>query len=250
MPHGTTARKNEDASISWEECPIWPPDVFAVSATLINLSGCYSRSENSVSGFSQYRFTEQYRQFVCKLGADWRESTSGDTPNDLKDLWKQLLINGQCDVTDNTCHDIAFKLMAIADEASLGLGFNTSKKSFPIFFRVEHQKLLLSAKTGTSYQPGELYIPESICMLAIPDEVCVQPKTMTPQVGCTLRSFSHNLALLPSKNTVVTNWLFASDKQDEDDDIPEDKPFNLLLIPFPFHISGMAFKPTLKILET
>ena len=53
---------------------------------------------------------------------------------------------------------------------------------------------------------------------------CVQPKTRTPQVGSTLRSLSHNLALLPPVGEVVTNWFLPAPYDKANDEL------NLLLV--------------------
>jgi hypothetical protein len=64
----------------------------------------------------------------------------------------------------------------------------------------------------------------------------VQPKTNTPAVGCTLRSLTHNLALVPSVASVATRWRLANNDCEDLD------PFNLLIVPFPFAIPGTSFK--------
>jgi hypothetical protein len=65
-------------------------------------------------------------------------------------------------------------------------------------------------------------------------EVCVQPKTRTAQVGCTLRSLTHHLALLPPIGEVETSWLIGIDA--EEHEAADDRPLNLLLVPFPYAV--------------
>ncbi len=73
----------------------------------------------------------------------------------------------------------------------------------------------------------------------------VQPKALTPPVGCTLRSFTHHLALLPSAGEVKTHWLYSSfplkGSESEENGVPD--PINLLLVPFPYSISDHCFVP-------
>lgn len=69
-----------------------------------------------------------------------------------------------------------------------------------------------------------------------PTELCVQPKARTPQVGCTLRSLSHHLALLPSLGEVKTSWLFGTPAGQS-----SVEPLNLLLVPFPYSLDGSSF---------
>jgi hypothetical protein len=83
------------------------------------------------------------------------------------------------------------------------------------------------------------YLPYSICY-AVPSYIaCVQPKANTPQVGYSLRSFSHNLALLPRVGEVSTYWFNAFGSRPGG----TDEPLNLLLIPYPYFIGGECFDP-------
>ena len=71
-----------------------------------------------------------------------------------------------------------------------------------------------------------------------PEFACVQPKTRTPQIGCTLRSLSHNLALLPPIGEVKTSWRHAIGTVDD-----SSEPLNVLIVPYPYEIRGTAFVP-------
>jgi len=75
-----------------------------------------------------------------------------------------------------------------------------------------------------------------------PEELCVQPKTRTAQVGFTLRSFSHHLSLLPPVGHVATSWLLgdATNGSIISDGL---ETLNILFIPFPFSITGDCFTP-------
>ncbi len=73
-------------------------------------------------------------------------------------------------------------------------------------------------------------------------EVCVQPKVRTSQVGCTVRSLSHHLALLPAKGEITTRWLYAAPGSSTNE-----KALNLLVVPFPYRIDGNAFAPDSKV---
>uniref|UniRef100_UPI001952AD13 hypothetical protein n=1 Tax=Proteus mirabilis TaxID=584 RepID=UPI001952AD13 len=63
------------------------------------------------------------------------------------------------------------------------------------------------------------------------------PKSRTPAGGCTTRTLSHNLALVPPQGIVNFTWYrervpFPGDRE----------PLNLLLVPFPYRISGRSFR--------
>jgi hypothetical protein len=136
--------------------------------------------------------------------------------------------------------DAAIQLTAIADEASAGIGFSDPTwlmqpdrdDEFPIanFLLSDHRLFL---ETGEHLLLPQA--PASLCLMVPKEEVCVQPKARTPQVGYTLRAFTHHLALLPAVSEVQTNWYFGSPEQ------LADRPLNLLLVPFPYRIGGACF---------
>lgn len=57
----------------------------------------------------------------------------------------------------------------------------------------------------------------------------VLPKARTPATGCTIRSLSHNLAMLPPKGRVRARWAQQAAAR-------ERSAYNILLIPFPYNI--------------
>ena len=85
---------------------------------------------------------------------------------------------------------------------ALALAFRPARRSyrFADFALRAHREYLA---TGESRLP---HIPSSLCLMVSPSEVCVLPKTRTAQVGCTLRTMSHHLALLPPQSRVVARW--------------------------------------------
>src|SRR5262249_32739308 len=96
---------------------------------------------------------------------------------------------------------------------------------------------------------GLPHLPHSLCMQVPPGEACVQPKSRTPQVGCTLRSLSHHLALLPPMGgEVATSWLIGvgPDTFERNERQWEEvgrRPLNLLVVPFPYDIDHACFVP-------
>jgi hypothetical protein len=179
-------------------------------------------------------YDSEYVRAVTEIGSEWGES--GNQPGEVRKLWSALLAESSrdaCDCSRNSRRlwETCLKLLAIADEAAAGIGFirDAGELPFSDFFSVEHFRRVFHAQHA-------LHLPCSICDLVPPTEVCVQPKTRTSQVGCTLRSLSHHLSLLPSIGEVKTTWMLASEKSTE-----ESKPLNLLLIPFPYRIHGDAF---------
>lgn len=257
-PSGTNRGPTENI----ERFPFWPPDLFAVCATIINMSGCYARPRYMASESDECLFREDgYRSTIEKVGRDFglwgseednkvitKESPSEETIEMMQDLWNVLLNepSDNLETLGQECADAAIKLMMIADEASGGIGFiQVPQRILPYSDLVfdEHSYLLEKQKRLLPH------LPHSLCLMVPSCELCIQPKTMTSQVGCTLRSLSHHLALLPPMAEVATKWLFGVEYSDlEDKEVDRDSPINLLLVPFPYTIAGSCFQPGPKCL--
>lgn len=229
LPNGS----NLGAKGSVRSCPIWPPDLFAVAGALIYRSGFYAELP-ATAGWdkTKYLFGKSYKGDVEKIAKKWAETSI--PPERLERLWGDLLKRSHLNPIDtrDKWHDAAMRLMAIADCAATGVGFRPEDPTdyFPTLLYDEHVKVISGRKS--KILP---YLPSSLCSAVPIDSACVQPKTMVPDVGCTLRSLSHNLALLPPKNIVDTSWLLmAPEKEGEG-------PLNLLLIPYPFVIDANDF---------
>jgi hypothetical protein len=230
LPSGTSLEAGER---NWDSVPFWPPDLFAVAATLVNLSGCYARPRYLCGLGDECAFDVAYRKSVEDLGEKYGERM---IPPDLQALWDVLreepwrIHGGE---NRRRWWDAAMQLLAIADHACVGAGFaaeqgRDSSTALRIF-----EALKAEAKSGKSDLP---YLPNSLCFSVPPETACVQPKTRTPQIGCTLRSLSHNLALLPAIGDVKTYWRYGTNAVDD-----SDEPLNMLLIPFPYEIRGDSF---------
>jgi len=227
LPHGSRLGSSGRRTA----CPLWPPDLFAVAASLVRLSQCYTWPEFVATWDSRVcRLNGNYVDDVTRIGATWAETA--EIPADLATLWQELLNSGTCDVGRERpikpWAEIAIRLMAIADEAASGIGFVQSSP-FGSFVFAQHLAHVRKQK------PLLPHIPLSLCMMVPIQEACVQPKSNTPQVGCTLRSLTHNLALLPPERTVAISWLFNTSQE------AANKPLNLLVVPFPYSLRGRDF---------
>jgi len=243
LPNGTVEPND------WSKAPRWPPDVFAVAATLANASGCYSDAGFTAGLQADGVFSRDYRKSVREAGKSWSEGTFPDV---VDTLWAKLIACEE-DIggvqQDGRCGwwDIALQLVSISDEAAAGFGF--ANRDFPnvgmahaVFKQLlnidersnEPKDERAARKQGEWHVPG---LPNTLCIGVPMSEACVQPKTRTPQVGCTLRSFTHNLALLPPAGEVRTYWRYADVAPDA-----TGKPLNLLIVPFPFEIPPNCFQ--------
>lgn len=226
--------RGSDGSGRWDKVPMWPPDLFAVAATLVDRSGCYANTRY-LCGFGDCTHDEAYWNEIEQLAAELSAGRSGR----LQRVWKILLernwlVQNQ-EEKSVRWWDAAMKLLAVADEACSGVGF-VPDDAHELSARVFDAYRAWSETGENTHLP---HIPNSLCLFVPPDELCVQPKTLTPQVGCTLRSLSHNLALLPAIGEVETFWNIAVSPHDN-----SEEPLNVLLVPYPYRIRGGSFAPS------
>jgi hypothetical protein len=261
----------------WESVCVWPPDLFAVVASITERSGLYSEDVFTSFWASGFTLTEQWIRNVRDVGQEWADTDS--PPRRVRELWHALVRNhGSAPIEDSSpaaivWKKIVFDLLVIADEACAGVGFlpgsdddlegtkqsakpavdeNASEKSEQekakekeepggIQYAVyrDYKVWAEHSKDNPDHIGGDLlpHLPSSLCILVPPQLLCVQPKATTPAVGCTLRSLTHNLALVPAIGNVRTSWIPASEMRQHND------PFNILVVPFPYFIPGGSFCP-------
>jgi len=71
LPRGS----NMHTDGSLKRCPDWPPDLFAVAATLVETSGCYAEPCYTAPwNHGDYHYTDDYRRFVVRLGTQWAKT--------------------------------------------------------------------------------------------------------------------------------------------------------------------------------
>ncbi len=227
-------------------------------------------------------FTEPDIKECRRLGALWRKPlVNNGTPGanafearskaliKVHKLWDELLGSyGLAPVYEPGPHSqdppkwwrIALMLLVIADEAAEGAGFELENKT-GLWFMVKHEAELRQqlgawtkrqrtaagpsgvgsalAEWGDNDRIGSFPVTLSA---ANPDVVCVQPKSRTSAVGCTMRSLSQNLALLPPRGVASAAWAPLR-RSGERRDTKEDDQFNILLVPFPFSVDDKEFIP-------
>lgn len=226
---------------NWGNCPEWPPDAFAVMAKLVDLSGIYCSERYTTPGIG-YTFDLKKIKFVAESwgGFDGRPF-SRRTQQHIQRLWQTVLSCGGASLVPTRTlppwADAAFELLAIADAACEGVGFvadEVGARPLADFLADDFYRLLIGVKHTL---PS---LPHSIGLMVPAQEACIQPKSRTPQVGCTLRSLSHHLALLPAITEVKTSWRFALDPSDL---LSPKSSLNILVVPFPYLVTGACFKP-------
>ncbi|TIX70446.1 MAG: hypothetical protein E5V30_13825 [Mesorhizobium sp.] len=231
-------------------------DLFAISAVILQRSGAYHHVAPDSHGRHAARtltVTSEMRKHWVMLGKIWRGERSRDgnpPPDDLLGLWEELWRHRTADVyapVDTAASaprwwQPTLALMCIADEAGSGLGFEPplgAKNSFQArLIDVALRRGIVANDARFSFSTAE------------PDLVCVLPKSRTPMLGCTLRSLSHNLALLPPRGLARAYWLPYQGSEPEQASSPatrskapgQQNSLNCLLVPMPYRMPACAFK--------
>lgn len=250
FPQGTSLLHSN----TWTQPPFWPPDAFAVAATLVNLSGCYALDRYSVAGSTNYFFTKDLLAELQKEGSYWAEECLPTSPSQkmAKCAWNCPTEHEEDEVTDIerlddwAWRDAAITLLYLADVASSGVGFYDPWRPTRMGY-LAYQSLSTSSAKRTNNLSGRPNLIYTLGWLIDLKEAVVQPKSRTPQVGCTIRSLTHNLCLLPPIGEIRTSWRYGPLKEHASRraliGITTKEPLNLLLVPFPFHLDSTSFIP-------
>lgn len=241
-------QKLENPSATPERCTDFsrPPcsavDLFAIAGFLLLKSGGYQRICPFVRGADTKGMvvvTKERRKKWVAAGKAWRgdgQRRLPPPPADLLSAWNgvveclpyQLFLNRVPEAPPRRWWIHAAALLAIADEAAADLGFETPGAK-------SAQATMSEAPMRQNSRKGPYTLSE-----ANYDQVCVLPKSRTPKVGCTVRSLSHHLALLPPRGMARVYWRPYASGLGE---LPsETQPFNVIIVPLPFQIQAQAFK--------
>lgn len=238
----------------FKKLPMLPADVFAYAGHLLERSGAYHHVAPEVIGSHptsdrQILVDEACRANAIALGKSWRTGPIGrgrrlpSAPVDIQKLWATLGNHQKENVFEALDEGAAapdwwmlcLQLLMIADEASIDIGFDGLN---PFSLPIDDAYVFQDLADGSSFRRIQR-APFSLSSAA-QDLVCVQAKSRTPTVGCTLRSLSHHLALLPPRGQVRARWVKSPFDQDSS---ANDDRLGLLLVPFPYRIDDRAFVP-------
>ncbi len=239
---------------NWRCMPHFPTDVFAAAALLLDRGDVY----RAVAPFGPPRhlrsrhlvFDETERRSWIEAGEAWRHAGL-DKPGALARIapyWKVLWayrdepLNRDQDRTDvPRWWKAALALLVIADEACAGIGFDAGIENAiaePIFAVIEGDSHVTEPIGTDDRHRRYRESLDSLCVMADPYSVRVLPKARTPGVGCTLRTLSRHLALLPPRGTVELSWLRNPAPVRRDGDA-----LNILAIPLPYALPAGCFRP-------
>ncbi|MEO7496664.1 MAG: hypothetical protein ABIT83_25890 [Massilia sp.] len=137
-------------------------------------------------------------------------------PPQVQALWTELVTTWRdariVDLSANReAVKVLLKLFAIADEASAGMGWKVDPGEALLreLADVVMENMIDPVDVDQTPLPGFRlpFWPTSLCGMITPDRAVVLPKSITTTKGCTIRSLSHHLALLPCRPVLEVSWL-------------------------------------------
>ncbi len=165
----------------------------------------------------------------------------------LLDSWNEpLFAQVKSEEAQPSWWKAAFALHAISDRASADVGFKApdgTKNS-----KIEHTSpwcklanLILLEFASPNVDPEDISNKSYVESLSFADRdtINVLPKSLTAQLGCTMRGLSHNLAALPPRGKIRVGWTCLRAKTA----LKRNPVFNLLVVPYPYSIRSRNFHP-------
>lgn len=212
------------------EIPRWPPDVFALCASLLVKSGAYCKTlTNWPPREPLKKRPRAWAGTIKKLAAGWRATCVDQRklPAPLHACWLVIVQNWRTPIPSVYRHtelcQAILQLLAAADEACEGVGDPRADIVNDDRFHYRADALLARDEDGSS-----------LCEEIHASRARVLPKMHTPWNGLTIRSLSFYLALC-SIEEVTPRWIAAPG-------YPEVESMNLLLVPWPFRVIPSQFE--------
>lgn len=228
--------------LQWD-CPSWPADLFAIAASIIDRSGCYTEASPDRNNLNIHA---AYLKNVKKVAKAWNADPA-TPPQKLVGLWNKLINTyGNLEMeqvcNSNVAVSILLTLFAVADETCVGMGWDVNgDETSSDFFATITMGSMADKHLAEALMH---HVPTSFCVAVPPDLAVVLPKSLTPSVGCTIRSLSHHVALLPPKTVIAPEWIWSTTERATADRPDPKLPYDvrLLLIPFPYAIDSNCFR--------
>jgi hypothetical protein len=239
---GQAVTNGPDASSNYNDCPTWPVDLFAVMGSIIDRAGLYTLASPDRDNLNAHH---KVLLMIEECARDWNLNIS-EVPYVAQQLWEAVVYGfPNKPITeireDANLVQIMLILFAIADETCVGIGWDVEPSEAP---KRTFAAMTFSALTRSTTTVRLPHAPQSLCVMVPPDRAVVLPKSITSSVGCTIRSLSHHLALLPPSSVLQASWILSSRKPVANDTAPAvaADDIRLLLVPFPFTIHASSFE--------
>lgn len=220
--------------VSRVDPPSWPPDVFALVASVLQKSGAYIRVLTdwppAVSP-GHLHDPNAWVDEMSHLGDQWRAVAEkySPAPEQIRHWWQEAMSTAHLELPlmqvggNIALSHTLLQLLVAADQASRGIGIPDAKEELDLL-EVRAALILRRRKNAT------------LCEEVDPSRAVVMPKLHTPQVGLTIRSLSHNLALCPAGDMAAA-WRKVTQRT------VDQQKLNLLLVPWPTQVFPSQFEP-------
>jgi hypothetical protein len=168
--------------------PIWPADVFAIAASLLQRTGAYARAMDHWPPDGQ---ESTWIDEVREAGRHWRQHWKHGSFTYLEKSWNVLLAKRSLELDelseDTDLLQALIELCAVADETSNHLGiFDKDDSSSE---QETEEELEFDFQADSLLEESS-----SLCYEIHPSRLRVLPKMHTPQTGLTIRSFAESCA--------------------------------------------------------
>jgi hypothetical protein len=205
--------------------PFWPPDAFALAASILKRSGAYTEVANRWPPQKYRDKKKTWHKAIERLSAEWRRQYARrpSWPRQVDRWWTVILANSgrplQTVAASRRLVVALVGVVAAADHACFGLGFFLFGRGDKVDDRAVRN----------------LSLNRTLCEAIHPSRATVLPKAHNPLTGITLRSLTHNLALWDRPEVSAIWETFPVQKATS--------ALNVLLLPWPLKTSPKAFQP-------
>jgi hypothetical protein len=212
-----------------KDIPRWPPDAFAMVASLLHRSGAYRRA------VEKWPPQGGWENWIQGIGKAWRTAWATDTPlpNEVLAWWQ--IVQANCgSLVSRICENVDFcdallQLSAAADESCDYVGMvHLSTPDNDRKFLHNAEVLIERNQTPATGESGAC---ASLCDRIHVSRVRVLPKARTTQRGLTIRSFTHHLSLCYATE-VLPKWHITPRSGEN----ASRNFLNLLLVPWPRNV--------------
>ena len=245
--HFTLRQLAADFEPAWERLEdwlAWPPDVFLLTSTVLKSTGAY-RYVVSPPGEPWPEARDWFGE-VQKAASEWRDwmVTPGNSMpeflnrcrSDIEATWDQIELSSLRSISSGEDRDPSpwllckalLELHAVADEACRGFGLPSGSYS-------RSKPECRSEMSAIDYLANMLLVMTGSLSRLPRTFGFVLPKMRTPQVGLTLRSFSHHVTFHQSEVEVrwrTMPWINI-----------DENTINIMIVPWPEEMKSYWFRP-------
>lgn len=218
----------------------WPPDVFAIAAKILKITGCYTGVVNKWPPRSPRKVVAEkgkhWNVAIQQIGREWRDAVElgSEIPEEVRSWWTSLI--GASDIPpaklfeNNSIPRVLLQLVAAADEACAEIGIPSDVEDVPRRRGADLAWRARALMQGQNWRDE----PCTLCRHIPASLLAVLPKLHTPTNGTTLRSLTHHLALHDNPEISV-RWTEVTTQLDH--------TLNVLCVPWPLEIRPVDFRP-------